>query len=271
MADRDAAFVGSIPVNYDRYLGPLLFEQYADDLAARIAVTPGMRVLEIACGTGLVTERLVRRLRGEGTVVATDLNEPMIAYARQKPFGASGVEWRPADGTKLPFEEREFDAVVCQFGLMFFPDKTAGVREAFRVLKPGGRYLVSTWDSLAHNAYGRISHETIGSFFPSDPPDFYRVPFSLHDTAVLRRWLEDVGFRDVECDTVSKVGVSPTAADAAIGLVEGNPVYNAIMQRDPTALSGIRAAVAKNLAAELGDRPMRCPLRAFVFSATRPR
>jgi ubiquinone/menaquinone biosynthesis C-methylase UbiE len=271
MADRDAAFVGSIPANYDRYLGPLLFEAYADDVAERVVVTPGMRVLEIACGTGVVTERLVRRLGGQGAVAATDLNEPMIAYARQKPFGGSGVEWRPADGTKLPFDDRAFDAVVCQFGLMFFPDKVAGVREAFRVLKPGGRYLVSTWDSFAHNAFGRIAHETIGSFFPSDPPDFYQVPFSLHDTGVVRGWLESVGFRDVECDAVSKVGASPTAADAAIGLVDGNPVYNAIMQRDPTALSGIRAAVAKNLAAELGDHPMRCPLGAFVFSATRPR
>jgi SAM-dependent methyltransferase len=270
MADRDAAFVGSIPATYDRYLGPLLFEAFAEDLAARVAVTPGMRVLEIACGTGLVTERLVRRLRGQGTVMATDLNEPMIAYARQKPFGASGVEWRPADGTKLPFEDRAFDAVVCQFGLMFFPDKAAGVREAFRVLEPGGRYLVSTWDSFAQNSFGRIAHETIGSFFPSDPPDFYRVPFSLDDPALVRGWLESAGFRDIACDTVSKVGVSPSAADAAIGLVDGNPVYNAIMQRDPTALSGIRTAVAKNLAAELGDHPLRCPLRAFVFSATRP-
>ena len=271
MADRDTAFVGSIPATYDRYLGPVLFNDYADDLAARVEVTPGMRVLEIACGTGAVTERLVRRLRGQGTVVATDLNEPMIAHARQKPFGASGVEWRPADGTKLPFEDRAFDAVVCQFGLMFFPDKVAGVREAFRVLKPGGRYLVSVWDSFEYNTYGKIAHETIGSFFPSDPPDFYRIPFSLHDTGLIRGWLESVGFRDVECDTVSRVGVSPAAADAAIGLVEGNPVYNAIMQREPTALSAIKAAMAKNLAAAFGAQPMRCPLRAFVFSATKPR
>jgi ubiquinone/menaquinone biosynthesis C-methylase UbiE len=143
MSDRNVAFIGSIPQNYDRYLGPVYFHHYADDLSARLEITPGMRVLEVACGTGIVTERLVRRLAGRGTVVATDLNEPMLAYARQKAFAAT-PEWRQADGTKLPFDERSFDAVVCQFGLMFFPDKMAGLREAFRVLKPGGRYLFNS-------------------------------------------------------------------------------------------------------------------------------
>ncbi len=120
MADRDAAFVGSIPEKYDCYLGPIYFHHYADDLAARLPVTPKMRVLEMACGTGILTERLVRRLGGQGTVVATDLNEPMIVYAQQKGFGDSGLEWRRADATKLPFEDTSFEAALCQFGLMFF-------------------------------------------------------------------------------------------------------------------------------------------------------
>lgn len=270
MADRDAAFVGSIPGNYDRYLGPIYFDQYADDLAQRLPVKPGMRVLETACGTGILTERLVGRLAGQGTLVATDLNEPMIEHARRKGFAGAGLEWRQADATKLPFGDGSFDAVLCEFGLMFFPDKPAGLREAFRVLEPGGRYLVSVWDSIAYNTIGRITHETIASFFPSDPPQFYLVPFSLHDTALIRGWLEGVGFRDVECHAVDKQGSSPTAADAATGLIEGNPVYNAIMQRSPEALGRIEAALARNLVVAFGDRPMRCPLRAFVFTATRP-
>src|SRR5712692_3290987 len=190
MADRDAAFVGSIPEKYDRYLGPIYFHHYADDLAARLPVTPKMRVLEMACGTGILTERLVRRLGGQGTVVATDLNEPMIVYAQQKGFGDSGLEWRRADATKLPFEDTSFEAALCQFGLMFFPDKIAGLCEAFRVLKPGGHYLFSTWDSVEHNTIGKITHETVASFFPADPPQFYLVPFSLHDPALIRGWLD---------------------------------------------------------------------------------
>lgn len=270
MADRDAAFVGSIPENYDRYLGPIFFQHYADDLVARLPVKSGMRVLETACGTGILTERLIRRLAGQGTVVATDLNEPMIAHGQRKLAGAPHLEWRQADATKLPFTDASFDAVVCQFGLMFFPDKAAGIREAFRVLKPGGRYLLNVWEALEHNPVARITHETVTSFFPSDPPQFYTVPFSLHDKARVCAWLEAAGFEDIESQSVTRMGISPSAAEAAMGLIEGNPVYTAIMDRRPEALVDIKAAVVTNLAAQLGDHPLRCYLRALVFSALRP-
>ncbi len=270
MADRNAAFVGSIPANYDRHLGPLLFHHYADDLAARLPLRAGMRVLETACGTGVLTERLLERLGDHGTLLATDLNEPMIAHGRTKLTGEARLEWRQADATKLPFDDRSFDAVVCQFGLMFFPDKAAGVAEAFRALKPGGIYLFNVWDALEHNAFARITHETVASFFPTDPPQFYTIPFSLHDPAPIRGWLDAAGFTGVEWLRVPKVGTSPSAAHAVTGLIEGNPIYTAIMERRPELLAEIKLAVAGRLAAELGDRPMRCRLRALVFSARRP-
>jgi ubiquinone/menaquinone biosynthesis C-methylase UbiE len=269
VADRDAAFVGSIPENYDRYLGPIFFQQYADDLVARLPVTSGMRVLETACGTGILTERLVRRLAGRGTVVATDLNEPMIAHAQRRFPAAPHLEWRQADATKLPFQDASFDAVICQFGLMFFPDKAAGIREAYRVLKPGGRYLLNTWDALEHNPVARITHETIASFFPSEPPQFYTVPFSLHDKARVCAWLEAAGFHHIETHSAPGTGISPSAAEAVIGLIEGNPVYTAIMDRRPEALTEIKAALIKNLTAQFGDHPLRCNLRALVFSTQR--
>ena len=270
MAEQHAAFVGRVPANYDRYLGPLLFHPYADDLAARLPVTRGTRVLEVACGTGIVTERLVRRLAGQGTLVATDLNDAMIAHARTRIPADRALEWRQADGTRLPFPDRAFDVVVCEFGLMFFPDKVVGVREAFRVLRPGGTYLFNVWDARERNAATQIAHDTIGAFFPDDPPQFYQVPFNLHDTAVVRSLLGAAGFTDVASETVDKVGTSPSAADAATGLVEGNPVIGAIMERRPEALPDIKAAVARNVAAELGDHPVRTPLRAHVFTARRP-
>jgi hypothetical protein len=153
---------------------------------------------------------------------------------------------------------------------MFFPDKMAGLREAFRVLKPGGRYLFNTWDSFEHNSIARITHETIGSFFAADPPQFYRIPFSLHDPAAVCEWLGGAGFTNVEYEAVAKTGVSPTAADVARGLIDGNPVYGVIMERRPEALEDIKRAVASRIAAELGDHPVRAHLRALVFSATRP-
>lgn len=270
MTDRNAAFVGSVPQNYDRYLGPLLFHHFADDLAARVPVKLEMRVLETACGTGILTERLARRLAGQGTLVATDLNEPMMAHAQAKDLDGTAVEWRQADATALRFEDASFDVVVCQFGLMFFPDKAAGVREAWRVLRPGGHYLFNVWDALDQNAVARITHETVASFFPSDAPQFYTVPFSLSDTAQVSAWLTAAGFNDVEVTSVTQVGTSPSASEAAVGLIDGNPIGAAIAQRRAEALPEIKDAVARNLAAELGDWPLRCALRAFVFSARKP-
>jgi ubiquinone/menaquinone biosynthesis C-methylase UbiE len=268
--DASTAFVGKIPEHYDRYLAPLLFNPYADDLVARLALHEGMRILEVACGTGIVTRRLVDALAGRGTIVATDLNEAMFANARKGLPGRGDAKFRHADGTSLPFESRSFDAVVCQFGIMFFPDKAAGAREAFRVLKPGGVYLLSVWDALEHNPVQRLTHETIAGFFPKDPPTFYTVPFSYHDTTVIDALLRDHGFEDVRCERVEKEGTSPSAAEAAIGLVEGNPVLAEIMQRRPEALGEIEAAVAARLARELGDHPLRASLRAVVVSARRP-
>lgn len=269
MADA-AAFIGKIPEQYDRYLAPLLFDPYADDLVARIAMHDGMRILEVACGTGIVTRRLVDKLAGRGTIVATDLNEAMFAHARRGLPGRGDATWRHADGTSLPFETRSFDVVVCQFGVMFFSDKAAGAREAFRVLKPGGLYLLNVWDSLEQNSVQRLTHETIAGFFPKDPPKFYTVPCGYHDVAAIESLLRDAGFEAVRCERVAKEGKSASAAEAALGLIEGNPVFGEIMQRRPEALAEIKAAVAARLARELGDQPLRAPLRAIVVSGRRP-
>jgi len=271
VADRNAAFVGDIPRNYHQYLGPVFFHEFADDLAQRVQVMSGMRLLEIACGTGIVTRRLGDRLRGHGSIVATDLNEAMITHGRaQMPAGNEHVEWQPADATKLPFPDQSFDVLVCQFGLMFFPDKAASIREVFRVLKPGGHYLFSVWDAMARNPLARIAHETVGRFFPADPPLFYSVPCSLHDPAPIREMLAEAGFGQIEVTPLEKSGASRSAADAATGLIEGNPILDAIMARRPEALGDIKRATAAAVAAELGDPPARIPLHAIVWSARRP-
>jgi len=179
MSDRATDFTGSIPQFYDHGLGPVFFTDFADDIARRAAPLAPMRVLEIAAGTGIVTRRL-RDLLPRAHLIATDLNPPMLEVARQKFRPGEAVEFQPADATALPFPDASFDAVVCQFGVMFFPDKDKGHREARRVLVSGGRYLFSVWDSHRHNPIGWLITDILARFFPQDPPQFYQVPFSYH-------------------------------------------------------------------------------------------
>ena len=261
-----ARFVGAIPENYDRYLGPVLFEGYARDLARRVPVREGMRLLEVACGTGILTRHLRARLPSSARFVATDLNPPMLDHARLKLKDVAGIEWQPADACVLPFEDASFDVLVCQFGLMFVPDKPAALREARRALVRGGTLLLSVWDSLEENTFAQRAHRTIASFFPDNPPTFYETPFSLHRTDELARMIEDAGFGDVRVEALALRGESPAALDLARGLVEGNPIGSGIREQGLDAERVIEA-VAGVLAREFGDRPIRIPLHAFVLTA----
>lgn len=269
MEDQNAKFAGSIPANYDRYLGPVLFQTYAEDLAARLKLDGNASVLELACGTGILTRILRDRLPAGIRLVATDLNEPMIENAAQKFHKDEAVEWRQADASNLPFDDRSFDAVVCQFGIMFVPDKVLATREAHRVLKPGGVFLFNVWDSLEHNDLGRIAHETIGSFFEKDPPTFYQTPFGYHDDAQIKRVLEEAGFRNVRIDLVAKMSGASRPEDAAQGLIHGNPVAVAISERDPSLLPVITNAVAAALKKRFGETEVRARMRAIVAEAVR--
>lgn len=260
-------FAGSIPAAYDRYLGPVLFQPYAEDLAARLQVPESGSVLELACGTGIVTRELRNRLPATVELVATDLNEPMFQHAAAKFAQGEAVEWRQADACSLPFGDASFDAVVCQFGIMFVPDKALAAREARRVLKRGGLFLFNVWDAIEHNELCQIAHETIAGYFDKDPPTFYQVPFGYHDHDEITRVLRGAGFQEVRIEVVEKVSGASRAEDTAIGLVQGNPVSLAIAERDPSLLPVITNAIAAALVKRFGDAELRAPLRAVVVQA----
>jgi len=272
---RDAQFLGSIPELYDRHLGPFLFDPLAEDLAARVVLPAGRapRVLEIAAGTGRLTERLVARLPTGGILVASDLNEPMLALARGRVTSNSDgatMEWRaPVDAMALPFGEAEFDAVACQLGIMFFPDKPLAAREALRVLRPGGQWIFNVMGAVAENPMARIVNEVVGRFFPVDPPGFFRVPFSFADPDAMRALAADAGFRDVDVATVERTARAESAGHAAYGFVCGNPGVFGIRERGVEPATVVRA-LAEALAAEFGNYPLRMPLLARVLSARKP-
>ena len=266
MSENHAAFVGSIPENYDRYLGPPMCRPNAEDLAARLRVAPNASVLELACGTGILTRCLRDRLPAEAKLTATDLNQDMINYAIAK-FGSGSVEWKQADATELPLADESFDAIVSQFGVMFVPDKAHAFAEAHRVLKRGGQLLFNVWDSLEYNDFARTGREVVNGFFEDDPPTFYNVPFSSYEREPMRELLAGAGFTDIQVATVPKDATAPSAAELAIGLVEGNPIITAIKERMPEKIPAIRTAVTRALVDRFGDAPVRAKMQAIVWSA----
>lgn len=266
MSEASARFLGTIPELYDRHLGSVIFEPYARDLARRVICPTGLPVLEVACGTGILTRQLRASLPPTVRLVATDLNKPMIEHAQSKLGGHEAIDWRQADAAALPFPSASFAAVACQFGLMFVPDKDAAIREVRRVLAKGGLFAFNVWDSLEHNSFGCIAHETIGSFFPSDPPNFYHVPFGCHDRDMLRRVLVAHDFSQVNLEELTLEVRSPSAKSFAVGLVRGNPVSIAIQDRG-VALDPIVEAVEAALMRVGGDHPFRSTMRALVVTA----
>jgi ubiquinone/menaquinone biosynthesis C-methylase UbiE len=188
----------------------------------------------------------------------------MIAYAQRKFRPTENVEWREADAAALPFSDGSFDAVVCQFGLMFVPEKELAMREAYRVLKSGGVFLFNVWDSMEHNRFGQIAHKTIGSFFEVNPPTFYDIPFSFYDPVLIGNLLERAGFKSIEKFLVSFLCRSKSAADFAIGLVRGNPTATTIEERG-VDVEAVIEAVARAISTYGTDST----LQAFVWRGLR--
>ena len=268
MSGDAASFIGNIPEHYDTGLGPMIFVDYAADIARRTTARDPARVLETATGTGIVTRQLRDVLPPGVHLTATDLNAPMLEVAGTKFRPGEAVDFRPADAAALPFADGAFDAVVCQFGVMFFPQKETAFREAHRVLTRGGHYLFSVWDSHRHNPFGRIAHETAASFFPADPPQFYNVPFSYYRIDPIKESLIEAGFNNINVAVVKLYKEIPDVARFARGLIHGNPLIDQIRTRGGVEPDRVVDALARALRAEFGD-PGRMPLQAIVFSAVR--
>lgn len=260
----DRLFAGSIPALYERFMGPMLFEPYAVYLAARAKALGPRRLLEVAAGTGIVTRALAATLPA-AAITATDLNPAMLDHAATL-LKSPNVTFRQADGQALPFDAGSFDLVACQFGIMFFPDRVQGFREARRVLAQGGRYLFSVWADLGANDFVEAITEELEARFPEDPPRFMmRTPHGHHNIAHLTRDLATAGFADVKVESVDKVSRSPSARDVAIGYCQGTPLSAEIAARGD--LAAVTEAVAETLAERFGRGPVEGRIRAHVFSA----
>lgn len=268
MSATDKAFVGSIPEIYDTYLVPLVFEPYAADLAKRVVATRPKAVLETAAGSGVVPRALAPLLESDARYVVTDLNQPMLDRAAPRQPKDSRIVWRQADALALPFEDKSFDVVCCQFGAMFFPDRVAGYREARRVLKPGGRFIFNVWDRIEDNDFSLLVTEAAAEIFPKDPPVFLRrTPHGYHDKAKIEADVQAAGFSSVEITTLTKEARAPSPRHPSIGFAQGCPLRNEIEARDASKLEAITDLGGELIARKYGRGAVISKIQAIVVEA----
>lgn len=263
----DARFTGSISELYESQLVPLLFAPYASDVVARLPRTRLARVLEIAAGTGVVTRALASALPPSVEIVATDLNRSMLDTAAAA--GTSRpVEWRQADAMDLPFDDASFDAIVCQFGVMFFPDKPTAFAEMRRVLRPGGTLVFSVWDRIEENELADVIGDALRSLFPHDPPEFMRrTPHGYFDRAKIEADLASAGFtQPVRFETVAKRSRAASARIAALAYCQGTPWRNEIEARDPSGLERATDAATAAIQRQFGQGPVDGKIQAHVVT-----
>ncbi|HJV96044.1 MAG TPA: class I SAM-dependent methyltransferase [Albitalea sp.] len=261
----DKLFAGSIPELYDTCMVPLFFEPYAPDLAARVAARRPKRVLEIAAGTGVVTRAMAAALADDVTIVATDLNPPMLERAAA--VGTQrAVKWRQADAMDLPFDDGAFDAVVCQFGAMFFPDKARAFAEARRVLAPGGALLFNVWDRIEHNEFADVVTATLAGLFPADPPRFLaRTPHGYHDPAEVERDLARAGWpKPPAIDTLAARSRAATPRLPALAYCQGSPLRNEIEARDASGVARATDLCADAIARRFGSGAVDGKIQAHI-------
>jgi ubiquinone/menaquinone biosynthesis C-methylase UbiE len=266
MPESDKVFAGSVPENYDRYLVPLIFQGYADDMARRVALRSPQLVLETAAGSGVVTRAVAALLPRDAAYIATDLNPPMLDHAQRRQADDKRISWRQADAQTLPFEDHSFDVVCCQFGAMFFPDRVKAYREAKRVLKPQGVFIVSVWDRIEENIFAKDVTDALAELFPKDQPRFLeRTPHGYHDVAKIRKDLGEAGFSDIRIETRPDQSRAPSPQNVAMSYCQGTPLRGEIEARGDLAVATDHAA--KAIAALHGEGDISAKIQAHVIEA----
>ena len=262
-----AEYVDEVVISYDRDFGPVLFDYYGVDTARRISEQSPRDVLEIAAGTGIVTRHLRDMLPKETHLTAVDISDSMMELARTKFLSNEQIIFQNADATALPFEDEAFDAVVCQFGIMFF-DKELAFRETYRMLKPGGNYLFRVWDSEKYNPFASLSFEVFKQYFPSDPPHFLFEPVSCHQIDPIKEKLINVGFDNIEI-SVQRHSYDILDVTAFARALVFSPVIFEIRDRGGVDPEDIVKVLAEAFKKEYGSNPMRYPMQAILFETER--
>ena len=264
----DKKFTGYIPDVYNDYFVPLLFAPYADDIVERVAATGAEHVLELAAGTGAVTRKLAALLPASASITATDLNQPMLDRAARSIKSGRAITWRQADAMQLPFADESFDAVVCQFGVMFFPGKAEAFAEAHRVLQADGVFIFNVWDRIEENELAAIVMDTMARRFPDNPAAFFaRTPHGYYDRDMIARDLAAGKFEGTpEMATIELRARAASAHDVAVGFCQGSPLRNEIEERTPGGVDAATEACAAAIAARFGRGSIDAKMQAHIIT-----
>ncbi|MET0462896.1 MAG: class I SAM-dependent methyltransferase [Chitinophagaceae bacterium] len=252
-------------VHYDQFFGPFYFEPYAVEIAKRIGSSDICTVLEIATGTGRVTRHIRERIPPSARLIASDISEDMLVVAKRK-LGELDIDWQNIDAQQLPFPDQSIDLVVCCFGYMFVPDKPRAFLEVYRVLKPGGQFLFTTWDKLENNAASWCARSIAATYLQKPLAESYNLPTSMHDEAAIQSLLKDAGFLKISIEIKQLHSVAATAREAADGLLKGG-VYDDINKQNPDWLYEIKTKLEKELTEKFGAAPMVAPMSAVICEA----
>jgi|SRR5579885_1550663 SAM-dependent methyltransferase len=259
---------GSGPDSYERYQVPSVFAPLARLFLKRVPLAPGQRVLDVACGTGIVARQVAPVLGSTGSIVGIELNAAMLDVARQHaPGDGAPVEWRQGDAGSLPCRDAEFDIVLCQQGLQFFPDRPAALREMHRVLKPEGVVGICVWRSIEHSPCHLAIAEALRRHVGTDIAQRFRAPFSFGDESFLNRLLADAGYRDVaiETETVARRLLPPE--ESVPGLLASTPVGPAVAALDEVAREAIIDEVARALSHYRDEYGLTVPQPTYIALA----
>jgi ubiquinone/menaquinone biosynthesis C-methylase UbiE len=237
------AYGGSAPENYERYFVPAIGRPWAEDLIEKAALRPGERVLDVACGTGIVARLAAERVGRDGAVARLDLNPGMIAVARAVAPPGVPIEFHQASAEAMPLPDGSFDVVLCQLGLQFMPDKPAALREMCRVLVPGGRLVLSVGGPTPP-AFAAMD-EALARHISPGLSAFVQMVFSLHDPDEVRRLIGGAGFHDVEVEVIPKRLHLPPPEEFLWQYIWSTPLAEPVSKVDDAARAALHREVVQ--------------------------